>query len=122
MKRALALLLVVLLALAPEAAFAHSRKSSHSRSTARSERSTKSEGSTKTHPYRDYGRSTRKRDPAQHRAFQRAHPCPSTGRKSGACPGYIVDHVKALKRGGADRPSNMQWQTVAEGKAKDRVE
>ena len=63
-----------------------------------------------------------KRDPAQRRAFQRFHPCPSTGKTSGACPGYVVDHVTPLKRGGADAPSNMQWQTVAEGKAKDRVE
>jgi len=30
--------------------------------------------------------------------------------------------VIALKRGGADTPANMQWQTVAEAKAKDRVE
>jgi len=34
----------------------------------------------------------------------------------------VVDHVKPLKRGGVDRPWNMQWQTVAEAKAKDRVE
>jgi hypothetical protein len=34
----------------------------------------------------------------------------------------VVDHVIALKRGGADAPSNMQWQTVEAAKAKDRVE
>jgi hypothetical protein len=56
------------------------------------------------------------------REFRRAHPCPSTGRSSGACPGYVIDHVKPLKRGGADAPSNMQWQTMSEAKAKDRVE
>jgi len=28
--------------------------------------------------------------------FKREHPCPSTGRSSGACPGYIIDHVTAL--------------------------
>jgi hypothetical protein len=27
-----------------------------------------------------------------------------------------------LKRGGADEPWNMQWQTIAEGKAKDATE
>jgi 5-methylcytosine-specific restriction endonuclease McrA len=55
-------------------------------------------------------------------AFKRAHPCPSTGKKTGACPGYVIDHIKPLKRGGADAPENLQWQTVAEGKAKDKWE
>jgi hypothetical protein len=32
-------------------------------------------------------------------------------------PGYVVDHVIPLKRGGADAPSNMQWQTKAAAKA-----
>lgn len=54
--------------------------------------------------------------------FQRQQPCPATGAKSGACPGYVVDHVKPLCAGGADAPSNMQWQTVEAGKAKDREE
>jgi hypothetical protein len=39
-----------------------------------------------------------------------------------SCSGYVIDHVKRLECGGADDPSNMQWQTVAEGKAKDRTE
>lgn len=55
-------------------------------------------------------------------AFKKEHPCPSTGKSSGACPGYVIDHVKPLKRGGADDPSNMQWQTTAEAKAKDKTE
>ena len=54
--------------------------------------------------------------------FQKSHPCPSTGRSSGACPGYVVDHVQPLKRGGADSPSNMQWQTKQAAKEKDRTE
>lgn len=37
-------------------------------------------------------------------------------------PGYVVDHIKPLACGGADDPSNMQWQTVAEAKAKDKTE
>lgn len=65
-----------------------------------------------------------KRNPAARRAFQNSHPCPATGRTAGACPGYVVDHVVPLKRGGLDDRSNMQWQTggAAKAKAKDRVE
>jgi len=33
-------------------------------------------------------------------------------------PGYVVDHVKPLKRGGSDSTSNMQWQTKQAAKAK----
>src|SRR3989442_4236124 len=35
---------------------------------------------------------------------------------------YVVDHIVPLECGGADAPSNMQWQTVAEAKVKDRTE
>jgi hypothetical protein len=34
----------------------------------------------------------------------------------------VIDHMVPLKRGGADAPSNMQWQTKAPGKAKDKIE
>lgn len=37
-------------------------------------------------------------------------------------PGYVVDHVIPLACGGADAPSNMQWQTVGAAKAKDKWE
>jgi hypothetical protein len=37
-------------------------------------------------------------------------------------PGYVVDHVVPLAKGGRDAPSNMQWQSKADAKAKDRVE
>jgi hypothetical protein len=56
------------------------------------------------------------------REFQRLHPCPSTGRATGACPGYIKDHIRALDCGGPDSVVNLQWQTVAAAKAKDRWE
>jgi hypothetical protein len=55
-------------------------------------------------------------------AFKKSHPCPSTGKTSGACPGYVIDHIQPLKRGGVDSPGNMQWQTKAAAKAKDKVE
>lgn len=54
--------------------------------------------------------------------FKKSYPCPSTGKSSGACPGYVIDHVEPLKRGGADAPSNMQWQTKEDAKKKDKVE
>ena len=63
-----------------------------------------------------------KRSSAAKHAFERQHPCPSTGTTSGRCPGYVVDHVSPLECGGADAPGDMQWQTVAEGKAKDKTE
>ena len=74
-------------------------------------------GSTSKASSKKHQRSKAARD-----AFMRSHPCPANGHTSGACPGYVVDHVTPLKRGAADAPSNMQWQTIEEGKAKDRVE
>ena len=37
-------------------------------------------------------------------------------------PGYIVDHIIPLKKGGCDCPSNMQWQTISAAKEKDKWE
>ena len=54
--------------------------------------------------------------------FKRERPCPGTGARKGPCNGYVIDHIKALSCGGSDAPSNMQWQTVAEGRAKDKWE
>ena len=96
-----------------------------------------SAGSTRSYSYRSRGASTHvsgfasvgrdsrgkiRRSAAARDAFKHQQPCPSTGRGSGACPGYVIDHVKPLECGGADDPSNMQWQTIADGKAKDKTE
>jgi 5-methylcytosine-specific restriction endonuclease McrA len=56
------------------------------------------------------------------RDFIKTNPCPSTGKSSGSCLGYVVDHIVPLKRGGADHPDNMQWQTKEEAKEKDKRE
>ena len=63
-----------------------------------------------------------KRSSEARSAFMKSNPCPSTGKSSGRCPGYVVDHIKPLKRGGADSPSNMQWQTTQAAKDKDKRE
>jgi len=40
----------------------------------------------------------------------------------GGWAGHVVDHIIPLACGGPDTPENMQWQTIAAAKAKDRVE
>ena len=56
------------------------------------------------------------------REFQRQHPCPSTHKTTGACPGWVKDHIVSLHCGGPDAVANLQWQTDADAKAKDRWE
>ena len=55
-------------------------------------------------------------------AFRKANPCPSTGKTTGPCTGYVIDPRVPLKRGGRDHASNMQWQTLQAARAKDRME
>lgn len=56
-------------------------------------------------------------------AFKVSHVCPATHKKGNfPCPGYVVDHVIPLCKNGPDTVANMQWQTIAEGKAKDKWE
>jgi len=62
------------------------------------------------------------RSAAVKREFQLTHPCPATGLTSGACPGYVKDHIVPLACGGPDAVSNTQWQTNREAKAKDKWE
>ncbi len=60
-----------------------------------------------------------KQDPRQQALFLKRHPCPA-GKKQAGCPGYVVAYVKPLCAGGADRWTNMHWQTVAEARKKER--
>jgi len=55
-------------------------------------------------------------------SFKYSHPCPANGNNHGSCAGYVIDHIKPLACGGADAVINMQWQTIEEGKAKDKWE
>lgn len=54
--------------------------------------------------------------------FRLQSPCPATGETSGECKGYVIDRVIPVACGGAEEPSNMQWQTLAEAREKDRWE
>lgn len=54
--------------------------------------------------------------------FKLANPCPANGARKGPCKGYVIDHINPLACGGADAAFNMQWQTIAEGKEKDKWE
>lgn len=63
-----------------------------------------------------------KRSSYQLYKFKKQHPCPATGQSYGKCPGYVIDHIIPLACCGVDRPSNMQWQTVADARAKDKIE
>ncbi len=96
---------------------------SHTRSSPRSHRSSSSVGnSTETASGSivnfpaNSSNGRIKRSEAARRNFMR-----ETGYPHGR-PGYVVDHKVALACGGLDAPSNMQWQTIAEAKAKDKVE
>lgn len=62
------------------------------------------------------------RSPAERAAFMRQNPCPATGLRRGACPGWEVDHRQPLCAGGPDHRDNMQWLTVADHKNKSRLD
>lgn len=52
--------------------------------------------------------------------FMRMNPCPATGKTTGACPGWQVDHHTPLCIGGKDEPANMRWMTVEDHKVKTK--
>ncbi len=62
------------------------------------------------------------RERAPIRAFRKEHPCPATSKTTGACPGWVVDHRYPLCAGGADDPSNLQWEPKEHSFTKDRLE
>ena len=70
----------------------------------------------------DHSSTKNVRSASAKRNFQASNPCPATGKTTGSCKGYVVDHKTPLACGGADAPSNMQWQTTAEAKLKDKTE
>ena len=64
----------------------------------------------------------KRRDPAQVRAFRKTHPCPATMKTTGACKGWVVQHLYALCFGGKDTPANMAWQPYADSLKSDVFE
>ena len=62
------------------------------------------------------------RDSKQVAAFRKKEACPATGKFSGPCPDWVVDHIVPLCWGGADTPLNMQWQKKVDSYLKDRFE
>lgn len=66
------------------------------------------------------GVATAQRSAAEIQAFKRQTLCPSTGLRSGACPGYQIDHANPLCAGGTDTRDNMQWLTIEEHRMKTR--
>lgn len=60
------------------------------------------------------------RDGSVIREFRKSNPCPATGKTSGACPGWQVDHANPLCAGGEDRVHNLQWLSTEQHKWKTR--
>jgi hypothetical protein len=110
----------ILIALLP--AIAAGRDSHSTSSHPKPSHVTNSQKPTK-HPATDHNsRLKTLRSASAKRNFQASNPCPATGKTSGRCKGYIIDHKTPLACGGADSPANMQWQTTAEAKLKDKTE
>ncbi len=120
------------------------RTSSHSHVTRTPRASVRSRHTTSTHRARSYRAptsharrtSSRSRPARAHVATARSRSSHNRIQRSASArrgflrqtgyprgrPGYVVDHVVPLACGGADSPSNMQWQTRSAARAKDRTE
>ena len=59
--------------------------------------------------------------PAAVKAFKWVHPCPSTGKYDGSCPGYALNFKVPLACGGADIARNMEWNPKAQAKLKEHT-
>ena len=59
-------------------------------------------------------------DTRQKELFVKKYACPVNGKHTESCPGWVVNYVKPLCAGGVDRITNLQWQTVATAKRKER--
>jgi 5-methylcytosine-specific restriction endonuclease McrA len=95
----------------------HYRSAPESTGSSTSKKSSGSTSSTKgrkTCPRDEHGKI--KRNEAAKKSLMK-----QTGYPNGR-PGYVVDHIIPLECGGVDDPSNMQWQTVDDAKAKDKAE
>jgi hypothetical protein len=61
------------------------------------------------------------------RDFKKLYPCPATGKNTGACEGWQIDHVVSLACKGKDIVENLQWlplqiKTCSKDWCKDRWE
>ena len=92
----------------------HPKSGTHSSSAASHRSSTPSKAACATCKRDEHGKIARSEKAKDD--FER-----QTGYPHGR-PGFVVDHKVPLECGGADAPSNMQWQTAAGAKAKDRTE
>ena len=122
MKRLAALMLIAFLPAIVLAKGGHgtgSHGGSHASGSSHGGHSHGTQGSSSSHHGARFGIH---RNSAARRSFQTSNPCQATGKTNGSCKGYVIDHKTPLAYGGADSPENMQWQTTAAAKIKDRTE